>query len=80
MANEEKVARLTGNGSILPNVDASDGAGMYLYWEGRKNYRPRMPAPRVLEPVKRYATSTLRPILRTQGAHHLQVRPLSRSR
>src|SRR5438105_691291 len=26
------------------------GAGMYLHWEGRKGYRTRMPAPRVLEP------------------------------
>jgi adenine-specific DNA-methyltransferase len=24
---------------------------MYLHWEGRKGYRTRMPAPRVLEPV-----------------------------
>lgn len=29
------------------------GAGMYLHWEGRKSYRTRMPAPRVLEPVKK---------------------------
>lgn len=28
-----------------------DGAGMYLYWDGRKSYRTRMPRPRVLEPV-----------------------------
>jgi adenine-specific DNA-methyltransferase len=27
------------------------GPGMYLHWEGRKGYRTRMPAPRVLEPV-----------------------------
>jgi len=27
------------------------GAGMYLHWEGRKGYRTRMPAPRMLEPV-----------------------------
>lgn len=27
------------------------GAGMYLHWEGRRSYRTRMPAPRVLEPV-----------------------------
>jgi adenine-specific DNA-methyltransferase len=26
---------------------------MYLHWEGRKGYRTRMPAPRVLEPVKK---------------------------
>lgn len=24
---------------------------MYLHWEGRKGYRTRMPAPRMLEPV-----------------------------
>jgi adenine-specific DNA-methyltransferase len=29
------------------------GAGQYLYWDGRKTYRTRMPVPRVLEPVKR---------------------------
>jgi adenine-specific DNA-methyltransferase len=29
------------------------GAGMYLHWEGRKGYRTRMPAPRVLEPIKK---------------------------
>lgn len=23
-----------------------DGAGMYLHWDGRKNYRTRMPVPR----------------------------------
>lgn len=28
-----------------------DGAGLYLYWDGKKSYRTRMPAPRVLEPV-----------------------------
>lgn len=27
------------------------GPGMYLHWEGRKGYRTRMPAPRVLDPV-----------------------------
>jgi len=26
---------------------------MYLYWEGRKSYRTRMPAPRVLQPVQK---------------------------
>jgi adenine-specific DNA-methyltransferase len=29
------------------------GPGMYLHWEGRKGYRTRMPAPRMLEPVPR---------------------------
>lgn len=27
------------------------GAGLYLHWEGRRGYRTRMPAPRVLEPI-----------------------------
>jgi len=27
------------------------GPGLYLHWEGRRSYRTRMPAPRVLEPV-----------------------------
>ena len=31
------------------------GAGMYLHWEGRKGYRTRMPAPRVLEPVPEFS-------------------------
>jgi adenine-specific DNA-methyltransferase len=34
------------------------GAGMYLYWEGRKGYRTRMPAPRVLEPVPELSYGT----------------------
>lgn len=32
-----------------------EGDGLYLHWDGRRNYRTRMPAPRVLEPVKRYS-------------------------
>ena len=32
-------------------ADGAAGAGMYLHWEGRRGYRTRMPAPRVLEPV-----------------------------
>jgi adenine-specific DNA-methyltransferase len=28
-----------------------DGDGMYLYWEGRRSYRTKIPKPRVLEPV-----------------------------
>ena len=31
--------------------DRPAGAGMYLHWEGRRGYRTRMPAPRVLSPV-----------------------------
>ena len=30
---------------------------MYLHWDGRRSYRTRMPAPRVLEPVKRYSVA-----------------------
>ncbi len=30
---------------------------MYLHWEGRKGYRTHMPAPRVLEPVKKLSTT-----------------------
>ncbi len=40
--------------AVNPTISAParpDGAGMYLYWDGRKTYRTRMPAPRVLEPV-----------------------------
>jgi hypothetical protein len=36
------------------------GAGMYLHWEGRKGYRTRMPAPRVLEPVPGPSSTTAR--------------------
>ncbi len=31
------------------------GPGQYLYWDGRRTYRTHMPAPRVLEPIKRYS-------------------------
>src|SRR3954454_19117609 len=36
------------NGGAAP---ASVSGGMYLHWEGRRGYRTRMPAPRVIEPV-----------------------------
>jgi len=42
---DEEIDPVTG-GRVQP-----DGAGMYLHWDGRKNYRTRIPAPRVLEPV-----------------------------
>lgn len=35
--------------------DQPSGPGLYLHWDGRRGYRTRMPAPRVLEPVKRYS-------------------------
>lgn len=31
------------------------GPGLYLHWDGRRNYRTKMPAPRVLEPSKRHS-------------------------
>ncbi len=34
------------------------GPGLYLHWDGRRGYRTRMPAPRVLEPVRRLSTGT----------------------
>lgn len=41
-----------GVGAVLqPTVDRPEGAGLYLHWEGRRGYRTRMPAPRVLESV-----------------------------
>lgn len=38
---------------IPPNFEfvRPDGPGLYLHWDGRKLYRTRLPAPRVLEPV-----------------------------
>lgn len=32
------------------------GPGLYLHWDGRRTYRTRMPAPRVLEPVPKLST------------------------
>ena len=55
-----RTAASSGNGkaTVQPELDPitgapvrPDGAGMYLHWDGRKNYRTRMPVPRVLEPV-----------------------------
>lgn len=43
-----------GSASIDPVTGAPErpeGAGSYLYWEGRREYRTRLPAPRMLEPV-----------------------------
>lgn len=31
------------------------GPGLYLHWDGRRTYRTKMPAPRVLEPIKKYS-------------------------
>lgn len=38
-----------------PSEPGPDGAGMYLYWDGRRNYRSKIPAPRVLQPLGRYS-------------------------
>jgi adenine-specific DNA-methyltransferase len=50
----KKPASTNGRVSLDPVTKAAGrpaGAGMYLHWEGRKGYRTRMPAPRMLEPV-----------------------------
>ncbi|MEA2704075.1 MAG: adenine-specific DNA-methyltransferase [Actinomycetota bacterium] len=36
-------------------AEPPETTGLYLHWDGRRNYRTRMPAPRVLEPIKRYS-------------------------
>lgn len=47
---------------VLPPIDPytksperPGGPGLYLHWDGRRIYRTRMPAPRVLEPIKKYS-------------------------
>jgi adenine-specific DNA-methyltransferase len=35
----------------LSLANGNGGPGMYLHWEGRRGYRTRIPAPRVIEPV-----------------------------
>jgi adenine-specific DNA-methyltransferase len=47
------------------------GAGMYLHWEGRKGYRTRIPAPRVLEPVSELSFGE--PVHRIIEGDNLQV-------
>ncbi|HEV2973721.1 MAG TPA: site-specific DNA-methyltransferase [Solirubrobacteraceae bacterium] len=56
MATTRRKAGASKNGKVtLDPVTRSPGRpagpGMYLHWEGRKGYRTRMPAPRVLDPV-----------------------------
>lgn len=46
---------LTAPSSAQPS---STNQGMYLHWDGRKSYRTRMPAPRVLEPVPELSHGT----------------------
>jgi adenine-specific DNA-methyltransferase len=50
-------AAATADGPDSPTTaaDRPAGPGLYLHWDGRKGYRTRMPAPRVLEPVKKYS-------------------------
>lgn len=38
---------------VTHDVLRPDGPGMYLHWDGRRSYRTRMPAPRLLEPVSK---------------------------
>jgi hypothetical protein len=40
------------NGLVVA-IDSPGGAGMYLHWEGRRGYRTRIPAPRVIELAKK---------------------------
>jgi adenine-specific DNA-methyltransferase len=56
MAATKKIGKASTNGrvSLDPATHAPGhpaGPGMYLHWEGRKGYRTRMPAPRMLEPI-----------------------------
>lgn len=44
---------LTGVGNT--SEERPTGPGLYLHWDGRRTYRTRMPAPRVLEPRKTYS-------------------------
>lgn len=37
--------------TVLNGGGAPGGPGMYLHWEGRRGYRTRIPAPRVIEPI-----------------------------
>src|SRR4051812_7309371 len=59
MAGKRDEDLLTRNLPAVTDAGSTDerpaGAGLYLHWDGRKGYRTRMPAPRVLEPVKRYS-------------------------
>lgn len=50
---QRAVASEPGHGS--EGEERPAGAGLYLHWDGRRTYRTRMPAPRVLEPVSRYS-------------------------
>lgn len=43
------------NGASTPTGERPVAPGLYLHWDGRRNYRTKMPAPRVLESVKRYS-------------------------
>lgn len=38
-------------------VGRPDGPGLYLHWDGRKTYRTRTPAPRVLAPLGKLSTN-----------------------
>jgi hypothetical protein len=54
MQGVERGSSTNGRAPVDPVTGAigrPDGAGMYLHWEGRRGYRTRTPAPRVLEPA-----------------------------
>jgi adenine-specific DNA-methyltransferase len=49
---EQPVPTLGSDQDPVTGADSRpDGFGMYLHWDGRRTYRTRVPAPRVLEPV-----------------------------
>lgn len=49
---EDTLAELaTALDPVTGGPEQPDGAGMYLHWDGRRIYRTRIPAPRVIEPV-----------------------------
>jgi adenine-specific DNA-methyltransferase len=50
-SNKAERVRKDDKAGISELASSPGGAGMYLHWEGRRGYRTRMPAPRVLEPV-----------------------------
>jgi adenine-specific DNA-methyltransferase len=65
MAKTRRTATAATNGKVpLDPVTRAParpaGPGMYLHWEGRKGYRTRMPAPRMLEPVPKLSFGTPR--------------------
>lgn len=54
-AGSEEAPAPSRGGSPGATEERPAGPGLYLHWDGRRSYRTRMPAPRVLEPVTRYS-------------------------